>query len=96
MVPRCQGLACPARLKESIKHFASRGAMDIDGLGDRYIDQLLRLALVADVADLYQLGKSDLFRFERMGDKLAENLLERAASQVLRQPLSGQDRNNFV
>jgi hypothetical protein len=39
VVPRCQGLSCPARLKESIKHFASRSAMDIDGLGDRYIDQ---------------------------------------------------------
>ncbi len=79
VVPRCQGLSCPARLKESIKHFAVRGAMDIDGLGDRYIDQLLRRGLVGDVADLYRLNKEDFFRFERMGDKLAENLLDAIA-----------------
>jgi DNA ligase (NAD+) len=49
--------------------------MDIEGLGDRYIDQLLRLDAVKDVADLYRLTREDLFRFERMGEKLAENLL---------------------
>ncbi len=75
VVPRCQGLACPARLKESIKHFAARGAMDIEGLGDRIIDQLLRLDLVHSVADLYSLRKEDFFRFERMGEVLAEKLL---------------------
>jgi len=75
VVPRCQGLSCPAQLKESIKHFASRGAMDIEGLGDRYIDQLLSLHLVASVADLYRLERDDLFRFDRMGEKLADNLL---------------------
>ncbi|MBE0595894.1 MAG: NAD-dependent DNA ligase LigA, partial [Desulfuromonadales bacterium] len=75
VVPRCQGLSCPAQLKESIKHFASRQAMDIDGLGERYIDQLLRLELVRDVADLYRLRRENLFRFERMGEKLADNLL---------------------
>jgi DNA ligase (NAD+) len=87
VVPRCQGLSCPARLRESIKHFASRGAMDIDGLGDRYIDQLLRLGLVGDVADLYRLTREDFFRFERMGDKLAENLLDAIAASK-RRPLS--------
>ncbi len=75
VVPRCQGLSCPAQLKESLKHFASRAAMDIDGLGDRYIDQLLKLGKVTSVADLYTLKKEDLFEFERMGDKLAEKLL---------------------
>ena len=75
VVPRCQGIDCPARLKESLKHFCSRGGMDIQGMGDRYIDQLLRLQLVTSIADLYRLKKQDLFRFERMGDKLAENLL---------------------
>ncbi len=75
VVPRCQGLACPAQLKESLKHFASRNAMDIDGMGDRYIDQMLRLGLVESVADLYTLERNDLFRFERMGEKLADNLL---------------------
>lgn len=72
---RCLGLACPAQIRESIIHFASRHAMDIDGLGEKYIDQLLRLGLVHDVADLYQLTVADLMRFERMGDKLADNLL---------------------
>ena len=75
VVPRCQGVDCPARLKESLKHFCSRGGMDIQGMGDRYIDQLLRLNLVTGIADLYRLKHDDLFRFERMGDKLAENLL---------------------
>jgi DNA ligase (NAD+) len=76
VVPRCQGLACPARRKETIKHFASKAAMDIDGLGDRYVDQLLRLGLVEDIADLYTLDRADLDRFERMGDRLAEKLLQ--------------------
>ncbi len=72
---RCLGLSCPAQIRESLIHFASRHAMDIDGLGDRYIEQLLGLKLVRDVADIYCLGKSDFMQFERMGDKLADNLL---------------------
>lgn len=72
---RCLGLSCPAQIRESIIHFASRHAMDIDGLGDRYIEQLLRLKLVKNVADLYTLTKDDFMQFDRMGDKLAENLL---------------------
>ena len=77
---RCMGLSCPAQIRESIIHFASRGAMDIDGLGDRYIGELLRLGLVKNVADLYYLTKDDFMRFERMGDKLAENLLNAIAA----------------
>jgi DNA ligase (NAD+) len=72
---RCMGLSCPAQIRESIIHFASRGAMEIDGLGDRFIEQLLKLGLVKNVADLYYLTRDDFMRFERMGDKLAENLL---------------------
>jgi len=72
---RCLNLACPAQVRESIIHFASRAAMDIDGMGDRYVDQLLHLNLVATVADLYGLTRDDFMRFERMGEKLAENLL---------------------
>ena len=73
---RCLGgLACPPQLVEAIIHFASRDAMDIDGLGDKYIEQLLHLGLVKDVADLYHLTTADFMRFERMGDKLAANLL---------------------
>ena len=75
VVPRCQGIDCPAQLKESLKHFCSRGAMDIEGLGDRIIDQLLRLELVSSIADLYRIERLDLFQFDRMGEKLAENLL---------------------
>jgi DNA ligase (NAD+) len=87
VVPRCQGLSCPAQLKESIKHFVSRRGMDIDGLGDRYIDQLLKLELAGSVADLYTLSREDLFNFERMGEKLAENLLNAIAASR-RRPLS--------
>ena len=81
---RCLGLSCPAQIRESIIHFASRHAMDIDGLGEKYIDQLLRLGLVHDVADLYDLTTADLMRFERMGDKLAENLLGAIAASKSR------------
>lgn len=72
---RCTGISCPSQIRESIKHFASRGAMDIEGLGDKVIEQLLSLGLVHTVADLYRLSKDDFMRFERMGDKLAANLL---------------------
>jgi DNA ligase (NAD+) len=77
---RCLGLACPAQIRESIIHFASRRAMDIEGLGDRYVEQLLRLGLVRDVADLYTLTRDDFMRFDRMGEKLAENLLAAIAA----------------
>lgn len=77
---RCMGIACPAQIRESIIHFASRHAMDIEGLGDKYVEQLLTLGLVRDVADLYSLTKDDFMRFERMGDKLAENLLNAIAA----------------
>ncbi len=72
---RCMGLSCPAQILGSIIHFASRNAMDIEGLGDRFIEQLLQLGLVKDLADLYYLCREDFMRFERMGDKLAGNLL---------------------
>ena len=72
---RCMGLSCPAQIRESIIHFASRNAMDIDGLGEKYIEQLISLGLVHNVADLYDLTRDAFMRFERMGEKLAENLL---------------------
>lgn len=86
VVPRCQGANCPAKLKEALKHFSSRAAMDIEGLGDRLIDQLLRLKLVGSMADLYRLTRADLFQFERMGEKLATNLLD-AISASKQRPL---------
>jgi DNA ligase (NAD+) len=76
VVPRCQELSCPARLRESIKHFVSRRAMDIDGLGERTIEQLLRLELIDSVADLYRLTREDLLRCERLADKSADKLLK--------------------
>ena len=72
---RCMGISCPPQIRESLKHFASRGAMDIEGLGEKVVEQLLSLGLVSTVADLYRLTKDDFMRFERMGDKLASNLL---------------------
>lgn len=72
---RCIGLACPAQLLERVKHFASRRAMDIEGLGEKFIEQLLALKLIKDVADIYTLREEEFMQFERMGKKLAENLL---------------------
>ncbi|HEY6837233.1 MAG TPA: NAD-dependent DNA ligase LigA [Geobacteraceae bacterium] len=77
---RCLGLSCAAQIKESIIHFAARRAMDMEGLGEKYIDQLLRLGLVHNVADLYTLTREDFMQFDRMGDKLAENLLHAIAA----------------
>ena len=75
-VARCTGgLFCGAQRRESIKHFASRRAMDIEGLGDKLVDQLDESGLINDVADLYRLKLSDLVGLERMGEKSAENLL---------------------
>ncbi len=72
---RCIGIACPAKLKESLTFFASRGAMDIEGLGEKLVEQLVDRGLVQDVADLYGLTKEQLAGLERMADKSAQNLL---------------------
>lgn len=73
---RCVNAACPAKRRESLLHFASRHAMDIDGLGDKLVDQLVEKGIVQDMVDLYQLRLGDLDTLERMGRKSAENLLE--------------------
>lgn len=73
---RCTGgLSCPAQLKESIRHFCSKEGMDIEGLGEKIISQLVDKGIVKDIADLYLLKKDDLLRLERMGSKLADNIL---------------------
>jgi DNA ligase (NAD+) len=73
---RCTGgLFCAAQRKEAIKHFASRRAMDIEGLGDKLVEQLVDRELVKDVADLYALDHATITGLERMGDKSAENLI---------------------
>jgi DNA ligase (NAD+) len=73
---RCIGISCPAKLKESLKFFGSRGALDIEGLGEKLIDQLVERGLVHDVADLYNLTKPQLAGLERMAEKSAQNLLD--------------------
>ena len=73
---RCQNLSCPAQLKQQIRHFASRGAMDIEGLGDKLIDQLVDKGIVKDTADLYFLTKQQWANLERMADKSAQNILD--------------------
>jgi DNA ligase (NAD+) len=72
---RCMNKACPAQLKESLRHFAGRHAMDIDGLGDALVEQLVEKKIVRDAADLYALTAEQLESLERMGEKSAGNLL---------------------
>ncbi|HKW62593.1 MAG TPA: NAD-dependent DNA ligase LigA [Candidatus Acidoferrum sp.] len=73
---RCVNAACPAKRKESILHFAGRHAMDVDGLGEKIVDQLVDKGMVKDVADLYALKEEEVAEMERMAEKSAQNLLE--------------------
>ncbi len=73
---RCVNVNCPAKLRETILHFASRGVMNIDGLGDALVTQLTDRGLVKNVADIYRLTKDDFLKLERMGDKSAQNVLD--------------------
>ena len=73
---RCVNTACPAQLKESLLHFAARHAMNINGLGESLVDQLVNKKMVEDVADLYSLELDELANLERMGKKSAQNVLE--------------------
>ncbi|MFL5351273.1 NAD-dependent DNA ligase LigA [Archangium sp.] len=72
---RCTGATCPAQMVEKVRHFASRTAMDIDGLGEKLAGQLVELGLVKTFADLYHLTRGKLLELERMGEKSADNLL---------------------
>jgi DNA ligase (NAD+) len=73
---RCLNTACPAKRRESLIHFASRHAMNIDGLGEKIVDQLVEKEIVKDIAGLYALKLDDLSELERMGEKSAQNLLD--------------------
>jgi DNA ligase (NAD+) len=75
-ITRCVNVSCPARLKESILHFASRGVMNIDGLGEALVDQLVDRGLVHSIADLYDLTVDQLANLERMGKKSAERVIQ--------------------
>ena len=76
---RCPNISCPAQVKAGIGHFAQREAMNIEGLGDRLIEQLIDKDIIKDAADLYKLEKKDVLKMERMGDKLATNILDAIA-----------------
>jgi DNA ligase (NAD+) len=73
---RCVNANCPAKLRETILHFASRHVMNIEGMGDALVNQLTDRGLVKNVADIYRLTKVDLLKLERMGDKSAQNVLD--------------------
>jgi DNA ligase (NAD+) len=77
---RCVNANCPAKLRETILHFASRGVMNIDGMGEALVNQLTDRGLVKNVADIYRLSKADLLSLERMGDKSAQNVLNEIES----------------
>jgi len=77
---RCVNVSCPARRRESILHFAGRHAMNIDGLGEKIVDQLIENKLVKDFADLYKLDLETLAGLERMAEKSAQNLLDEIAA----------------
>ena len=72
---RCINESCPGRIKESIKHFVSKNAMDIEGLGPAITETLLQKGLISDVSDIYQLKKEDIIPLDKMGEKSADNLL---------------------
>ncbi len=86
-IHRCIGLDCPAQLKGRIRHFASKRAMDIEGLGVKLIDQLVEKGLVKDVADIYDIKKEDFIALERMADKSAQNIID-AIEKSKEKPLS--------
>ncbi len=82
---RCPNASCPAQLEERLKHFARREAMDVEGLGDSLVHQLVEQGLVGDFADLYQLSLEQVVALERMADKSARNLLEQLDKSRLRE-----------
>ena len=84
---RCPNTACPAQFFELLKHFVSKGAMDIDGLGERWCRIFIDEGLIGDVADLYYLEKDQLLALERMGDKLATRIMDNLEASKER-PLS--------
>ena len=83
---RCENVACPEQVARRIEHFASRRAMDIEGLGEKVVDLLLKEKLITDYGDLYSLKKEEIAALERMGEKSAENLVA-AIEKSKNQPL---------
>ncbi len=73
---RCTNVACPAQIKERLAHFVSKHGVDVEGMGYRFIEQLSDRGIIRDVADIYYLDRERLQQMDRMGDKLADNLLQ--------------------
>jgi DNA ligase (NAD+) len=73
---RCVNASCPAQQRESVRHFASRRAMDIEGLGDKLVDRLFAEGMISDIASIYGLDAGSLAKLERLGEKSASNLVE--------------------
>jgi DNA ligase (NAD+) len=89
---RCLNINCPARLKQSIEHFAARGVMDIDGMGEALVEQLVDQGLVKSIADIYELKAEQLEALDRMGKKSAAKIIdniERSKSRPLARVISG-------
>lgn len=89
---RCENPSCPAQLKERLRHFAARGQMNIEGLGEALIDQLVDTGRVKSFADLFRITKEDLLTLERMGSKSADNVIasiQAAKSRPLDRLLAG-------
>ncbi len=76
VILRCLNISCPARLKQSVEHFAARNVMDIDGMGEALVEQLVDQGLVKNIADLYDLRQEQLEALERMGKKSAEKIMQ--------------------
>ncbi len=84
---RCTNMSCPAQIFELVKHFVSRGAMDIEGIGEKLAEALLKAGLIKDVGDIYTLEEEKLIGLERMGKKSADNVLK-AIEESKKRPLS--------
>ena len=87
VILRCHNISCPARLKQSLEHFAARNVMDIDGMGESLVEQLVDQGLVRNIADLYDLKQEQLEALERMGRKSAEKIMQNLEASRKR-PLS--------
>ena len=92
----CVNVNCPARMRESIRYFASKNCLDIDGLGDKLVGQLVEKGLVRELGDIYKLRAEDLAALERMGEKSARNVIDehRALTSYLARPLDQRSGNS--
>ncbi|MDD5066073.1 MAG: helix-hairpin-helix domain-containing protein, partial [bacterium] len=81
IIPRCPNQNCPSQIAETLIHFTERDSMDIEGVGTEWITRLAESGLLRDVADFYKLKKEDLLKFDRMGDRSADNMISAIQSR---------------